>query len=158
MEYSKWLRDWCEQRFENVTNDEHREMFMTLVDELDRLVKLFESLTPSGSEFAGDADACYSFVKDRLHTVMEVAKERNELRSELARLQSEARWISVGEDLPIDSMPVLIRIRGYVYPKIAHHTDAIKQWASTDGMFWHDISYDQVESWKRLLPTPPTEG
>ena len=55
----------------------------TLRAENKRVIKLFESLTPSGSEFVGDIDACYSFVKDRLHTVMEVAKERNELRDEV---------------------------------------------------------------------------
>jgi hypothetical protein len=72
------------------------------------------------------------------------------LLDEITRLQSLTQWVPVTERLPVDSMPVLIRIHGYVYPKIAQHTELIKQWASTDGMYWHDISYSLVESWMPL--------
>ena len=54
------------------------------------LVRRLEALTPGGSEFAGDPDACLRFVSDRLRTVGAVAKERNELRARLASLEAVA--------------------------------------------------------------------
>jgi hypothetical protein len=62
--------------------------------ERDALIHRLEALTPGGSEFAGDADACLRFVEDRMRTVMQVAKERNELRAALELCEEQLAAIT----------------------------------------------------------------
>lgn len=44
-------------------------------------------LTPGGSEFTGSPNRCLDFIKDRMSTVMEVAKERNHYRDLIREAQ-----------------------------------------------------------------------
>ena len=52
-----------------------------------RIIKLFELLTPGGSEFYNDPDRCYRFAKDSHATMGKVAAERNALRARVAELE-----------------------------------------------------------------------
>jgi hypothetical protein len=52
-----------------------------------RMCAALESLTPGGSEFHDSPQNCLDFVQDRLATAGKVAKERNELRAALERVE-----------------------------------------------------------------------
>jgi cell shape-determining protein MreC len=54
-----------------------------------RAMRVLESLTPSGSEFVNDPEACVAFVRDRLAHVIQIAKERNALRAENDTLKAQ---------------------------------------------------------------------
>ena len=58
-----------------------------LLAENKRIIKLFELLTPGGSEFYNDPDRCYRFAKDSHATMGKVAAERNALRARVAELE-----------------------------------------------------------------------
>ncbi len=49
-------------------------------------MRALESLTPNGSEFVNDPEACAAFVKDRLDFVIKLAKESNALRKALENI------------------------------------------------------------------------
>jgi hypothetical protein len=48
-----------------------------------RAMRNLESLTPSGSEFVNDPEACVAFIQDRMDSIIKVAKERNKARGEV---------------------------------------------------------------------------
>lgn len=56
-------------------------------DQMKEDIRKLMELTPGGSEFAGDFDACLRFISDQMRNVMKVAKERNELQKKLAALR-----------------------------------------------------------------------
>lgn len=65
-----------------------------------RAMRALESLTPSGSEFVNDPEACVAFVRDRLAFAIQLAKERNaaqkdarELRDALKVMQERIRLL-----------------------------------------------------------------
>jgi hypothetical protein len=75
----------------------------TKIDELthdrDRLaaeniahIRAVEALTPGGSEFAGDFDACVKWAADQMRTTGKVAAERNRLAAEVERLREVERY------------------------------------------------------------------
>jgi hypothetical protein len=45
--------------------------------------KLLESLTPGGSEFSNNPQACHDFIKDRLIMMAKLALRNKELREQL---------------------------------------------------------------------------
>jgi len=87
-----------------------------------RALSLLESLTPGGSEFSGDPEACAAFAQRRIADLEDTAKrlvrQRNEARARSARVQQEAlalakaqtadlaavasqvEWTYVADDLP----------------------------------------------------------
>jgi hypothetical protein len=66
----------------------------------------------------------------------------------------KAGWIPVSERLPEYGKAVLIMTTTSVLPRIGRHSPTIPQWATTDLLYYHDISYSQVTHWMPL-PTPP---
>ncbi len=69
-----------------------------LREENTELKKLFEALTPSGSEFVDSPRNCYLYAKHRIEGAMGVAKERNLYRAALQEIAdvspSDSRWAS----------------------------------------------------------------
>lgn len=51
-----------------------------------KAMRLLESLTPNGSEFVNDPEACVEFVRYRLGHVIDLAKQRNKLRAVMEAL------------------------------------------------------------------------
>lgn len=52
-----------------------------------RAMRALESLTPSGSEFVNDPEACVEFVRHKLQYMIQLAKERNQARGEVEVLK-----------------------------------------------------------------------
>ena len=83
------------------------------------------------------------------------------LKSELSRLQSEARWIPVSErepDLPQYGVPRLIEcvdVNGVYWSPVVFTYD--KEYNFNDGERWSILPNMVMKQW-RFLPTPPTEG
>jgi hypothetical protein len=81
---------------------------------------------------------------------------------EMACINSEIQgrvnplWKKCSDVLPNNERLVLIDVRYCVYPKIASWSRIGKQWASTDGIYYHDISLSQVIQWTEI-PRPPQE-
>jgi chromosome segregation ATPase len=48
-----------------------------------------ESLTPGGSEFVGDPNACLEWIAKRISTAGKIAAERNDVRRQLEATQAE---------------------------------------------------------------------
>jgi hypothetical protein len=90
------------------------------------------------------AKAHYSYQPDVWH------QEIDAVLDEIERL---TKWnnIYLGE-LPDNLRPVLIDC-GYVYPKIAFYDNQVKQWSTTDGLYFHGESLKLVRSWLEL-PRP----
>ena len=93
---------------------------------------------------------------DEIKTIL---SETHNLMEEIDRLTAANKWVSVSERLPIENKPVLVSVKGYVYPKIGWHCHNIEipQWSTADDLYFHDISYSEVTHWQPL-PTPPTGG
>jgi len=73
-----------------------------------------------------------------------------------AALREQVRWIPVSERLPEYGKAVLVMTTTSVLPRIGRHSPTISQWATTDLLYYHDISYSQVTHWMPL-PKPPDE-
>jgi hypothetical protein len=59
-----------------------------------KLMRLLLDLTPGGSEFAGDPEACAAWLRARLASTGKLAAERNKLREQaeqMAKLLAEAQ-------------------------------------------------------------------
>ena len=80
-----------------------------------------------------------------------VVLENERLRSELAALREQVRWIPVSERLPEDYESVLIFTGAII--TYGFHNSNIPQWAG-DGIFYHSDWYNQVTHWMPL-PQPP---
>ena len=64
---------------------------VNLLDELERLDKLFQSLTPGGSEFVNDPERCVNWANDRIHEEFEITRkivlERNAAEEKVKQLE-----------------------------------------------------------------------
>ena len=85
----------------NLTYFQTRPIEDALRAENKRIIKLFELLTPGGSEFYNDPDRCYRFAKDSHATMGKVAAERNALRARVAELE-EAMLTYIKTEWSID--------------------------------------------------------
>ena len=79
------MYDWM--KCLDAVRDSLRKENKALRAENKRIIKLFELLTPGGSEFYNDPDRCYRFAKDSHATMGKVAAERNALRARVAELE-----------------------------------------------------------------------
>ena len=73
-------------------------------------------------------------------------------------LRERTRWIPVSERLPEYGKAVLIMTTTSVLPRIGRHSPTIPQWATTDLLYYHDISYSEVTHWMPLPEPPESEG
>jgi hypothetical protein len=76
--------------------DLHRQRANELVKRVQDLERLLESLTPGGSEFAGDPQSCARWVRDRLASVGKLAAERNRYQGQAAALANALQAIYDG--------------------------------------------------------------
>lgn len=72
-------------------------------EETRKLMRELESLTPSGSEFVNDPEACVAYVKKARRSLHEIVKkaiiEKNELSAKVAQLESERNaWKRSADD------------------------------------------------------------
>src|ERR1035441_4552619 len=63
-----------------------------------RAMRALESLTPSGSEFVNDPEACVAFVRDRMDSIIKVAKERNKANGAVMAVRSIVEEPYVNDD------------------------------------------------------------
>ena len=101
----------------------------------------------------------FVFIDGLKHSVSEpVELEIIKLRKEVTQLTAANKWVSVSERSPIENKPVLVSVKGYVYPKIGWHCHNIEipQWSTADDLYFHDISYSEVTHWQPL--PPPSAG
>ena len=123
---------------------------MTYKPEFETPEKMFEQLDWCGYE-------CEAGILKNNVAYIELKEWCKQTQSDLAALKEQTRWIPVEERLPVDNQPVLVNVKGYVYPKIGWHCHNVytPQWSTSDDLYFHDISYGQVTHWQPL-PTPPT--
>lgn len=79
------LKKQIERYADNLDTAQHT--IAALTARVKEQLRAVEALTPGGSEFAGDFDACIRWIVDRMKTTAAIAKERNEARSENGFLQ-----------------------------------------------------------------------
>ena len=63
-----------------------------------RAMRALESLTPNGSEFVNDPEACVAFVRDRMDSIIKVAKERNKANGAVMAVRSIVEEPYVNDD------------------------------------------------------------
>jgi inhibitor of KinA sporulation pathway (predicted exonuclease) len=79
------------------------------------------------------------------------------LEGKIRELEDAARWVSVEERLPEYGHYVLIRTIDTVVSRIGKYSPTVPQWSTTDGMYYHDISFGSVTHWMPL-PDVPQDG
>jgi len=98
------------------------------------------------------ANVGVTFTPPDAFALLVIMESLEKLRSELAALREQVRWIPVSEKLPKDNQEVLIYAD--LIAKGVHSTKS-RQW-SADGYYYHGDWYDTVTHWMPL-PLPPEE-
>ena len=97
------------------------------------------------------ANVGVTFTPPDAFALLVIMESLEKLRSELAALREQVRWIPVSEKLPEDYESVLIFTGAII--TYGFHNSNIPQWAG-DGIFYHSDWYNQVTHWMPL-PQPP---
>lgn len=80
--------------------------------------------------------------------------DREQLMRRIAELEAATRPIPATEQLPDDNVRVIVFDTTLERVGIARHVAQVPQWATDDGVFYHNDSYGWITHWQPL-PQPP---
>lgn len=76
----------------------------------------------------------------------------------IAELEAATRPIPVTERLPDDGVRVIVFDTTLERVGIARHVAQVPQWATDDGVFYHNDSYGWITHWQPLSPPPEVKS